>query len=171
MPTLTEEKNDLDASLAWKNCRNHTMFKISSFAVQHWCSNFPPFPFLVSFSPLFFSFSPLIENLPRLCAALVFKFPPFSLPRPIFFFFTPFLFFFPPHREEPSPAYSLLSSCIPPHSALKQEVIVGVCASILAKARRPAACLTQHIISCILYAGHCSKQVSTHSNSYDFLFT
>ena len=67
--------------------------------------------------------------------------------------------------------HSLLSSCIPPHSALKQEVIVGVCASILAKARRPAASLTQHIISCILYAGHCSKQVSTHSNSYDFLFT
>ena len=41
MPTLTvyQKKNNLDASMAWKNCRNHTMFKIYSFAVQH-CTSF-----------------------------------------------------------------------------------------------------------------------------------
>ena len=36
------------------------------------------------------------------------------------------------------------------HSSFKEEV-VGICASILAKACRPSACLIQHII---LYAGH-----------------
>ena len=55
--------------------------------------------------------------------------------------------------------HSLLKSCISSHSALNDQIIIGVCASILAKVCRPAACLIQHIVSTILYAGHSVKQV------------
>ena len=55
--------------------------------------------------------------------------------------------------------HSLLKSCISSHSALNDQIIIGVCASILAKACRPAASLIQHIVSTILYAGHSGKQV------------
>lgn len=55
--------------------------------------------------------------------------------------------------------HSVLKSSISAHSNLDDQVIVGICASILAKACRPSACLIQHIISTILYAGHSSKQV------------
>jgi hypothetical protein len=55
--------------------------------------------------------------------------------------------------------YSVLKSSISAHSNLDDQVIVGIRASILAKACRPSACLIQHIISTILYAGHSSKQV------------
>ena len=54
--------------------------------------------------------------------------------------------------------HSVLKTSISSHSNLNDQV-VGICASILAKAYRPTACLIQHIISTILYAGHCSKQV------------
>ena len=55
--------------------------------------------------------------------------------------------------------HSILKSSISAHSNLDDQVVVGICASILAKACRPSACLIQHIISAILYAGHSSKQV------------
>ena len=55
--------------------------------------------------------------------------------------------------------HSILKSSISSHSNLDDQVVVGICASILAKAYRPAACLIQCIISAILYVGHSSKQV------------
>lgn len=55
--------------------------------------------------------------------------------------------------------YSVLKSSISSHSHLNDQVIIGICMSVLAKACRPSACLIQHIISIILYAGHCGKQV------------
>ena len=40
--------------------------------------------------------------------------------------------------------------------------VICLCAVILAKQRRPSMSLMHRIISVILYAGHCSKQVSFH---------
>ena len=54
---------------------------------------------------------------------------------------------------------AFLEACVSRSSALNSHVVVGVCAAILAKARRPAASLFQHIISIILYSGHCGKKV------------
>ncbi len=54
----------------------------------------------------------------------------------------------------------LLQSCIPTTTCLDHQAIVGVCVAILAKSRRSSACLVQRIVSLVLYAGHCSKQVS-----------
>ena len=54
---------------------------------------------------------------------------------------------------------AFLEACVSRSSALNSNVVVGVCAAILAKARRPAASLFQHIISIILYSGHSGKKV------------
>ena len=54
---------------------------------------------------------------------------------------------------------AFLDACVSQSSSLDSKVVVGVCAAILAKARRPAASLFQHIISIILFSGHCSKKV------------
>ena len=54
---------------------------------------------------------------------------------------------------------AFLEACVSRSSALDSNVVVGVCAAILAKAQRPAASLFQHIISIILNSGHCGKKV------------
>lgn len=54
---------------------------------------------------------------------------------------------------------AFLEACVSRSFALNSNVVIGVCAAILAKARRPAASLFQHIISIILYSGHSSKKV------------
>ena len=51
---------------------------------------------------------------------------------------------------------AFLEACL---SSLDGKVAVGVCASILAKARCPSVSLLQHIISIILYSGHSGKKV------------
>ena len=53
----------------------------------------------------------------------------------------------------------LLHACIPSTSKCNPAAIVGMCVSILAKARQPTACLVQRVVSLVLYAGHASKQV------------
>ena len=53
----------------------------------------------------------------------------------------------------------LLHGCIPSTSRCNPAAIVGMCVSILAKARQPTACLVQQLVSLVLYAGHASKQV------------
>ena len=60
---------------------------------------------------------------------------------------------------------AFLEACVSQSSSLNTKVVVGVCAAILAKARRPAASLFQHIISIILYSGHSSKKVCVDSNN------
>ena len=59
---------------------------------------------------------------------------------------------------------AFLEACVSPSSSLNTKVVVGVCAAILAKARRPAASLFQHIISIILYSGHSSKVCVDNNN-------
>ena len=54
---------------------------------------------------------------------------------------------------------AFLEACVSRSSALDSNVVIGVCAAILAKARRPTASLLQHIISIILYSGHSGKKV------------
>ena len=54
---------------------------------------------------------------------------------------------------------AFLEACLAQSSSLDSKVVVGVCASILAKARRPSASLLQHVISIILYSGHSGKKV------------
>ena len=55
---------------------------------------------------------------------------------------------------------AFLDACVFQSSSLNTKVVVGVCAAILAKARRPAASLFQHIISIILYSGHSGQKVA-----------
>ena len=63
--------------------------------------------------------------------------------------------------QEKAPVLStLLHACIPSTSSFNPHAIVGLCVSILAKARRPAACLLQRLVLLVLYAGHAGKQVS-----------
>ena len=54
---------------------------------------------------------------------------------------------------------AFLEACVSETSSLDKTTIVGVCAAILAKARRPSASLVQQIISVILYSGHTNKKV------------
>lgn len=55
--------------------------------------------------------------------------------------------------------HAFLEACVSQSSSLDTTTIVGVCAAIMAKARRPSASLVQQIISIALYAGHSNKKV------------
>ncbi len=63
--------------------------------------------------------------------------------------------------ERNAPTLSALLHSLISTSSLDHHAIVGVCIAILVKSRCPSACLIQRIVSLVLYAGHCSKQLST----------
>ena len=54
---------------------------------------------------------------------------------------------------------TFLEACVSQSSSLDTTTIVGVCAAVMAKARRSSASLVQQIISIILYSGHSGKKV------------
>lgn len=62
-------------------------------------------------------------------------------------------------QENAPTLFLLLQSCIPTATSLNHKAITGMCVAILTKARCSSACLAQKIVSLVLYAGHCSKQV------------
>ena len=62
-------------------------------------------------------------------------------------------------QENAPTLFPLLQSCIPTATSLNHKAITGMCVAILTKARCSSACLVQKIVSLVLYAGHCSKQV------------
>lgn len=54
----------------------------------------------------------------------------------------------------------VLNSCTEtPTERRNTGAIIGLIISILTKHRQPHACLSQKVISLILYSGHCSKKV------------
>lgn len=61
--------------------------------------------------------------------------------------------------------FTLLSFATKTHGArTNRSAVIGMCFALLLKHRNPQLNLIQKIVSLILYAGHCSKQVRLHVN-------
>ena len=64
--------------------------------------------------------------------------------------------------------FSILNSCTRTHKPRhSQNAVIGTCSAILLKFRSPMMNVLQNILTLILYAGHCRKQVFAYCFVFD----